>query len=437
VQSKIDAQIPKSLNPRNLPTNWRRALKKCTLITLFGLLPFLVNCRKTEMTNHQQNNSTFDSGQRDALAIHKRAITIDMHVDTVQRMLDEHVDLDKKLIDGHFDSVRARTGGLDAQFFSIWVEPQLFGGGGPAAVKRADDQIAAIHELTKQHPETWVFATSAADVRRIAADGKIAALLGLEGGYAIDEKLENVERYYNMGVRYMSPAWSVSTSWAGSSGDEVGTGRGLNEFGKSVVREMNRLGMMVDVSHVSDKTFWDIVSTSVKPVVATHSACRAIANVPRNLTDDMIKALAKTAGVVNVIFYPEHLEPGWSEKKRKVDAEIAPRVQQASASEPGDAVHKKIARDRIRQEEYALRLPPVSVTRIVDHIDHIVKLVGVDHVGIGSDFDGVQATISDLSSVAELPNLTTELLRRGYSEQDIQKILGGNMLRVMEAQEKP
>ena len=400
-------------------------------------MPFLVNCRKTEMTNQQQNNPTSDSGQRDALAIHKRAIAIDMHVDTVQRMLDEHVDLDKKLADGHFDTVRARTGDLDAQFFSIWVEPQLFGGGGPTAIKRADDQIAAIRELTKAHPETWVFATSAADVRRIAADGKIAALLGLEGGYAIDEKLENVERYYSMGVRYMSPAWSVSTTWAGSSGDDVGAARGLNEFGKSVIREMNRLGMMVDVSHVSDKTFWDIVNTSVKPVVATHSACRAIANVPRNLTDDMIKALAKTGGVVNVIFYPEHLEPGWSEKKRKVDAEIAGRVQEASQLEPGDAVHKKIARDRVRQEEYARRLPAVSVTRIVDHIAHIVKLVGVDHVGIGSDFDGVQATTSDLSSVAELPNLTAELLRRGYSEHDIQKILGGNMLRVMEAQERP
>jgi len=386
------------------------------------------------MTHNQQNNVTNDPGQRDPLAIHKSAIAIDMHVDTVQRMLDEHIDLNKPLPDGHFDTVRAKTGGLDAQFFSIWVEPQLFGGGGPRAVKRADDQIAAIRALTQQHPETWVFATSAAEVRRIAADGKIAALLGLEGGYAIDEKLENVQRYYDMGVRYMSPAWSVSTNWAGSSGDEVGAARGLNEFGKSVIREMNRLGMIVDVSHVSDKTFWDIVNTSVKPVVATHSACRAIANVPRNLTDDMIKALAKTGGVVNVIFYPEHLEPGWSEKKRQVDAEIAGLVQQASDAEKGDAVHKKIARDRVRQEEYARRLPAVYVTRIVDHIDHIVKLVGVDYVGIGSDFDGVQATTADLSSVAELPNLTRELLRRGYSEQDIQKILGGNMLRVMEAQ---
>jgi len=371
----------------------------------------------------------------DAIAVHRRAIAIDMHVDTVQRMLDEHVDLSTRLSDGHFDTIRAKDGGLDAQFFSIWVEPQLFGGGGPAAVKRADDQIAAIRDLARQHPETWVLATSAGDVRRIAQEGKIAALLGLEGGYAIDERIENVERYYNLGVRYMSPAWSVSTSWAGSSGDEVGSTRGLNDFGKSVVREMNRLGMMVDVSHVSDKTFWDIVSTSTKPVVATHSACRSIANVARNLTDDMIRALAKTGGVVNVIFYPEHLEPGWSEKKRQIDAEIASLVQQASADEPGDAVHKKIARDRVRAEYYARRLPAVSVTRIVDHIDHIVKLVGVDHVGIGSDFDGVQATTKDLSTVAELPNLTRELLRRGYSEPDIQKILGGNMLRVMEQQE--
>jgi membrane dipeptidase len=310
----------------------------------------------------------------------------------------------------------------------------LFGLVGERAVKRADDQIAAVRNLADKHPETWQLATTAADVRRAAADGKIAALLGLEGGYAIDEKLENVERYYKLGVRYMSPAWSVSTSWAGSSGDDVGAGRGLNDFGKNVVREMNRLGMMVDVSHVSDKTFWDIVNTSTKPVVATHSACRAIADVPRNLTDDMILALAKTRGVVNVIFYPEHLEPGWSQKKKQLDAEIAPLVQQASANEPGDAVHKKLARDRVRAEQYAKRLPPVTVSRIVDHIDHIVKLVGIDHVGIGSDFDGVQATTADLGTVADLPNLTKELLKRGYSESDVDKILGGNMLRVMDEQ---
>lgn len=386
------------------------------------------------MNDNTQPQSALKNSSNDPLEIHRRAIAIDMHADTAQRLVDEHVDLEKLLPDGHFDAVRAREGGLDAQFFSIWVEPELFGGGGPRAVKRADDQIAAVRALAEKHPEMWGLATSAADVRRVVGDGKIAALLGLEGGYAIDERLENVERYYKLGVRYMSPAWSVSTSWAGSSGDEVGRTRGLNEFGKSVVREMNRLGMMVDVSHVSDKTFWDIVNTSTKPVIATHSACRAIADVPRNLTDDMIRALAKSGGVVNVIFYPEHLEPGWSEKKKQVDVQIASMVQQASNAEKGDAAHKKLARDRVRQEEYARRLPPVTVARIVDHIEHIVKLVGVDHVGIGSDFDGVQATPKDLATVADLPNLTRELLRRGHSEADIDKILGGNMLRVMEGQ---
>jgi len=393
---------------------------------------FDANCGGHLSNNQPANSATSSSAPADPLSIHRRAIIVDMHADTVQRVIDENIDINQRLGDGHLDAVRAKEGGLDAQFFSIWVEPQLFGGGGASAMKRADIQIDAIHNLAIKHPETWELATTAEAVRRASTDGKIAALMGLEGGYAIDEKIENVQRYYDMGVRYMSPAWSVSTSWAGSSGDAIGESRGLNDFGKQVVREMNRLGMMVDVSHVSDKTFWDIVNTSTKPVVATHSGCRAITNVPRNLTDDMIVALAKTGGVVNVIFYPEHIEPGWSEKKKKVDAEIAPLVERASAEVQGTAAQKKLARDRVRSEEYLKRLPPVSVSRIVDHIDHIVKLVGIDHVGIGSDFDGVQAVPTDMKSVADLPNLTKELLKRGYAESDIDKILGGNMLRVME-----
>jgi membrane dipeptidase len=425
-----------TINQWILPVNDRKYLAFRILITLFLLSIFPAGCSDNKMNHNNQNTSVADKPAIDPLSIHQRAIAIDMHADTAQRLLDEHVDLQQQLSDGHFDAVRAKAGNLDAQFFSIWVEPQLFGIGGARAMKRADDQIAAVRALAEQHPETWLLATSADDIRRAVSEGKIAALMGLEGGYAIDDKLENVQRYYDLGVRYMSPAWSVSTSWAGSSGDDVGLTRGLNEFGKSVVREMNRLGMMVDVSHVSDQTFWDIVNTSTAPVVATHSACRAIADVPRNLTDDMIQALAKTGGVVNVIFYPEHLEPGWHLLKKKVDAEIASMVQQASAAEPGDAVRKKLARDRVRQREFAQRLPPVKVARIVDHIDHIVKLAGVDHVGIGSDFDGVQITTSDLATVAELPNLTRELLRRGYTESDVNKILGGNMLRVMEAHKR-
>ncbi|MFN2514582.1 MAG: dipeptidase [Pyrinomonadaceae bacterium] len=430
-------QIAKIVNPSLIPVKYReyppRDLVRCPiLLGLLSLLIISVDCRMTEKTETPNSTTQADNNPANPIAIHRRAIAIDMHADTTQRLVDEKVDLARRLSDGHFDSVRALEGGLDAQFFSIWVEPDLFGGGGQGAMKRADDQIAAVHALTASHPEIWKFATSAAEIRSIVSEGKLAALTGLEGGYAIDEKIENVERYYNMGVRYMSPAWSVSTSWAGSSGDSVGQTRGLNEFGKQVVREMNRLGMMVDVSHVSDHTFWDIVNTSTKPVIATHSGCRAIADVPRNLTDDMIRALARTGGVVNVIFYPEHLEPGWSEKKKKVDAEIAPGVQRASEEEKGDVAHKKLARDRVRREEFAKRLPPVGVSRLVDHIDHIVKLVGIEYVGMGSDFDGVQSTLSDLATVADLPNLTRELLRRGYSESDVDKILGGNMLRVMD-----
>ena len=444
---KMLLPITKTANPSGFPVKCerqgglirsqrRRLIRRSILVVPILLAILSTNCRMTEKTETLLPATQPDNQPTDAGAIHRRAIAIDMHADTAQRLVDEHVDLNERLPDGHFDSVRAREGGLDAQFFSIWVEPELFGGGGASAMKRADDQIAAVKALAEKRPEIWELATTAADIKRIASADKLAALTGLEGGYAIDEKIENVERYYTLGVRYMSPAWSVSTSWAGSSGDDIGRTRGLNDFGKQVIREMNQLGMMVDVSHVSDPTFWDIVNTSTRPVIATHSGCRAIANVPRNLTDDMIRALAKTGGVVNVIFYPEHLEPGWSEKKKKVDAEIASAVQHASEEEKGDAAHKKLARDRVRREEYAKRLPPVTVSRLVDHIDHIVKLVGIDYVGIGSDFDGVQSTLSDLADVSQLPNLTRELLRRGYSESDVDKILGGNMLRVMEKVER-
>lgn len=431
-------KLGKIANRCSFPAKALKSECRCLLfVVVVVLLGLNTDCRMSQKTETSAPSDQQQVNQdQDPLAIHRQAIAIDLHTDTTQRLVDENLDLAGRLTDGHFDSVRAREGGLDAQFFSIWVEPELFGGGGPNAIKRADDQIAAVRALAERHPETWVFAASARDLRRVAAEGKLAALMGLEGGYAIDEKLENVQRYYQLGVRYMSPAWSVSTSWAGSSNDVAGQTRGLNEFGKDVIREMNRLGMMVDVSHVSDKTFWDIIDTSSKPIIATHSGCRAIANVPRNLDDEMIRAVAKGGGVVCVLFYPAFLEPGWDEKKRQVDAEIASLVQKASAEELGDVAHKKMARDRVRREQYAKRLPPVSVSRLVDHIDHIVKLVGVDFVGIGSDFDGVQSTLSDLATVADLPNLTRELLSRGYSKADVEKILGGNVLRVMEEVQK-
>jgi membrane dipeptidase len=394
------------------------------------------NAAPSVTSSHVAASETKRAADNSPQAVHARSILIDMHADTVQRMVDEGADINMRLADGHLDAARMKDGGLDAQFFSIWVEPQFFGGGGRSAVERADKQIAAVRALAERHPETWELATTAADIRRISAAGRLAALMGLEGGYAIDERLENVEKYYRLGVRYMSPAWSVSLSWAGSSGDAAGETRGLNEFGRAVVREMNRLGIMVDVSHVSDKTFWDIVETSTKPVIATHSGVRSIVNVPRNLTDDQLRALARTGGLCAVVFYPRFIEPGWEDAQRKVDAEIAPLVAEASRKAQGTPAQKKLARDRVREREYARRLPPVAVARVVDHIDYIVRLVGVDHVGIGSDFDGIQAVPHDLATVADFPNLTAELLKRGYNESNISKILGGNMLRVMEEVER-
>src|ERR1700681_3811480 len=204
-----------------------------------ALVLFTSNCRNSGENENRapktmNNTSESSTAANDPLSVHRRAIVVDMHADTTQRLVDENVDLAQRLSDGHLDAVRAKEGGLDAQFFSIWVEPELFGGGGERAMKRADVQIQAVRDLAAKHPETWEVATTAADIRRIAASGKIAALMGMEGGYAIDEKIENVGRYYQMGVRYLSPAWSVSTSWAGSSGDAVGKTRGLNDFGKQV-----------------------------------------------------------------------------------------------------------------------------------------------------------------------------------------------------------
>ncbi len=372
----------------------------------------------------------------EALSIHRRAVAVDMHADTVQFVIDEGADISTRVETTHLDAVRMREGGLDAQFFSVWVEPEFYGTGGESAIARADAQVEAIRALAERRPDIWTFATTAADIRRAHDEGKLAALLGLEGGYAIDERLERVEHYFRRGVRYMTPAWTYSLSWAGSSGDSMGRKVGLNDFGRAVIREMNRLGMLVDVSHVSDKTFWDMVDISTSPVVASHSNCRALADVPRNLSDDMIRAIADTGGVVCVVYYPGFLDLGWRERKDRLEREIEPLLRAAARPHWGEKSLMRIAVDRVREREFAKRLTPVPFARVADHIDHIVRLTSVEHVGCGSDFDGITATPDGLSTVAELPNLTAELLRRGYTAGDVSKILGDNVLRVMEETER-
>jgi membrane dipeptidase len=371
----------------------------------------------------------------EALSVQRRAVAVDMHADTVQFVIDEGADISRRTETTHLDAARMREGGLDAQFFSVWIEPEFYGLGGEEVVARADAQVEAVRALAERHPDIWTFATTAADIRRAHDEGKLAALLGLEGGYAIDEKLERVGHYFERGVRYMTPTWTHSLPWAGSSGDGRGAKLGLNDFGRAVVREMNRLGMLVDVSHVSDKTFWDMVDVSTSPVIASHSNCRALTDVPRNLTDDMIRAIADTGGVVCVVYYPGFLDVGWRERKERLERELDPLLRATARPFWGQKSLMRIALDRVREREFAKRLSPVPLARVADHIDHIVKLTSVEHVGCGSDFDGITATPAGLSSVAELPNLTAELLRRGYGEEDVTKILGGNVLRVMEETE--
>jgi membrane dipeptidase len=400
-----------------------RSLKLHFLVTFFLAATFLAGCQKNKM-NQDQTTPVAQAAANDADTIHKRAIAVDMHVDSVQRVLDEHVDLQQQLSDGHFDAVRARAGGLDAQFFSIWVEPQLFGGGGARAVNRADDQISAIRALAGKHPETWQLATSADDVRRAAQDGKIAALMGLEGGYAIDEKLENVQRYYDLGVRYMSPAWSVSTSWAGSSGDEIGASRGLNEFGKSVVREMNRLGMMVDLSHTSPATMAAALRVTAAPVIFSHSSARALTDVPRNVPDEILRQVKTNDGIVMVTFVPGFVSQEVADYNKK---ETDQRARLLTALNNNESAVNAAMVDWRRLNPS----PRASLLQVADHIDHIKKIAGIEHIGFGGDFDGITAVVVGLEDVSCYPQLVAELLRRGYSDDDIRKITNRNILRVM------
>ncbi len=394
----------------------------------------------SENIEHAVAKDLIDANSKDVARLHQSAIVIDMHADTAQRLVDEKIDVRNELADGHVDAVRLKRGGVDAQFFAVWVDPHYYGAGGATAIERAERQIEVVKNLSAERPRIWQMALNVKDIKRAKVEGKIATLLALEGGYALDEKLENVERFYDLGARYLSPVWNWSLSWAGSSGDTIGRGRGLNEFGENVIREMNRLGMMIDVSHVSDKTFWDIIKVSTKPVIASHSNVRSLADMSRNLDDDMIRAIAETKGCVCVVFYPAFIEASWDELKNELQTKLAAEISQTKrdvwSREGANVALERIALERLHERAYRERLPPVSIAQLVNHIDYIVNLVGINHVGLGSDFDGIQATPRELQSAADYPNITRELARRGYADEDILKILGENMLRVMQATEE-
>jgi membrane dipeptidase len=366
-----------------------------------------------------------------ARQLHTRAIVIDTHDDTTQRLVsDKKFDIGARNPDGNIDIPRMREGGLDALFFSIWTPGDVVG---PTAVKRAMDQIDAVREAVRTHPKDLMLATTAAEIRRAAAEHKIAALMGMEGGHMIDDDLGLLRGYAALGVRYLTLTHSLNTNWADSSGDKP-VHNGLTPFGKDVVRELNRLGVMVDISHVSDKTFYDAIEVSRAPVIASHSSCRALANAPRNMTDDMLRALAKNGGVVMINYHAAFL----SEEFR-----AAPRSPELQAQ--SDAIAKKCGANEAcsilegeRLNRDAMQkglLPKVSWEKIIEHIDHAVKVAGVDHVGLGSDFDGATMPFG-MDDASKLPRITDALLNKGYLEADILKILGTNILRVMEQVEQ-
>jgi membrane dipeptidase len=295
--------------------------------------------------------------------------------------------------------------------------------------------IDSVYQQAARHPDRMMMAFSVADIERAHKQKKLAALMGIEGGHSIENDIHLLRDYYRLGVRYMTLSWSNTNEWADSSGDiddpKIQHHNGLADFGKQVVLEMNRMGMMVDISHVADKTFFDAIATSRAPVIASHSSARALTNHPRNMTDDLLRAVAKNGGVVQTNFYSAFIDDNYRKavEAQKQDAEAAVEARVAELKAAGKTV-TYLDKDQV-EREWAAKIPRPPLKSLIDHIDHIAKVAGVDHVGLGSDFDGVSGALPEgIDSAADLPKITQALLDRGYNEKDIHKILGGNLLRV-------
>ncbi len=368
--------------------------------------------------------------EKDAIAkkadkLHFSSIVLDTHIDVTPKLqrdwkfTDEHPD-------GAIDLPRMKKGGLDGLFFSIFMSGTVTG---PKAVNDAIERIAAVHKLAADLPDQVMLCRTAADVKLAHKQKKIAALLGMEGGHMINNSLPVLRMYAALGVRYLTLTHSVNTDWADSSGDTP-KHNGLTDFGKDVVRELNKLGVLVDISHVADKTFFDALAVSTAPMIASHSSCRAIAGHPRNMTDEMIKALAAKGGVIQINYLDSFIDEALYQYGLKTAAAQREMTQALGgfSSENRAKVREEIA----KQFGPA---PKVSWEKIVEHIDHAVKLVGADHVGLGSDFDGGSMP-EGMKDCTQLPKITEALLRKGYAEKDIRKILGENTVRLLGEVEK-
>jgi len=370
--------------------------------------------------------------------VHASALVIDTHADTTQRLLDEQFDMAAPPAGdaGHLDFAKAKAGNLGAEFFSIWVDPVKWKG---QYAHRTMALIDAVYQQAEKHPDKMTMAYSTTDIEKVHKSGKFAALMGIEGGHSIENDIGLLRMYYKLGVRYMTLTWSNTNEWADSSGDiddgKVEHHKGLTDFGKQVVREMNRLGMIVDISHVSDRTFFDALRVSRAPIIASHSSSRALTNAPRNMTDEMLKAIAtyggEHGGVVMVNYYSGFIDEDFRKAQAAADADR--KKAQAEFDEKykdSDSVTRAKAQ-MLFDVEWSKKIPRPPLKSLIDHIDHIAKVAGVDHVGLGSDFDGVSYLMPEgMDSAADLPKITEELMKRGYTAEDMKKILGGNLMRV-------
>ncbi len=371
--------------------------------------------------------SHFDDVSRRARDLHSRSIVIDTHVDTTQRLFDPGFDLATRHHDGGVDIPRLREGGVGAVFFAVWVPGTVTG---PEAVRRALEQIDAIHREVAKHASDLVVARTATEIERAHGEGRIAILIGVEGGHMIDSSLDVLRQFHSLGAVYMTLTHMRNTEWADASTDPP-RHNGLSEFGKLAIREMNRLGMIVDVSHVSDKTLLDVLDVSVAPVFASHSSCRALCDCPRNLTDDLIRAIAAKDGLVQINFHVGFLSREFADFEA-AHPEIGKQIEAEAKKRSGEIGARELVEwDKIVREFAGNgRLPRVEWTRISDHIRRAVQIAGIDHVGLGSDFDGACMPFG-MEDASKLPRITEALAGEGYGESDIPKILGGNLLRLM------
>lgn len=380
--------------------------------------------------------------------LHFNTIVADGHNDSVGRIVDSGLNLAERLPDGHIDLPRLFEGNLKLPFFAAWVDPQYISNGphgSDQSAERVDAMIDAIAKLIRDNPDKLGQAENTRRAQEIIASGKIAIAMGIEGGHAIEDRLELLDHFAARGIRYMTLTWNNSTNWATSALAEVDTSaalpfRGLTAFGKQVIRRMNELGMMVDVSHVGAQTFWDALATTNKPVIASHSSVHRLCPHFRNLRDEQIKAVAKNRGVILINFYAGFLDSTYHSRlaafheTHRTEYEAIRLSVQAQDSIVLEYRVNSLMQERFGDELEQLR-PPFSV--LIDHIDYVARLVGPDYVGLGSDFDGITALPQEIDDVTDLPRITKALQERGWSDEAIRKILGGNLLRVWRANEEP